>query len=427
MFFLTKRWACLRMPAILAALAASACTDANPGDATPSVGSAATRGSAASASTNLGVAVKRPGFVGAFFRPEGPPPFGIYAQAPGLPVPAPYPTNTTPLVGPNSYCDGKAANGSSIDAVNPVDQNKLANLIYLGVRWTRMPAPQFLDDTSHTFGPGQFSFANFDSAQCMSVAYHNIEPVIGLEAGPVLYGSVFRQTTYPTYQSPNDFASWCGAVAAHEKATFPTVHRFSLPGNEVNANPQLFPGGEQQIASYAKACYGAIKSAFPSSYVYGFELNMDGNLNPAQFVRDMVDLGCKIGTCYDGIAMHLSLRYPVPAAGTPCYPNAGGDYGMQCIADIRNAAQSPTMHVLISESVYPVPSYVPDEATKAKAVTAEFTALSTDPYVDGVSYANIDECGLYSGYFAGGCIVDQQGNRLPGYYALQSIAGQYFD
>jgi hypothetical protein len=125
--------------------------------------------------------------------------------------------------------------------------------------------------------------------------------------------------------------------------------------------------------------------------------------------------------------MHLSLRYPIPAPSTPCYPNAGGDYAMQCVADIIAASGAP-IHVLISESGYLVPATVPDEATKAQAVVAAFTAFAANPSVDGVNYANVDECALYTGtYFAGGCLIDQNGVPLPAYGALQWLASRQFD
>jgi hypothetical protein len=306
-----------------------------------------------------------------------------------------------------------------------VDPTKLADITNLGVGWTRMAAPQFFDDGSHVFGPGHYTFGDFDSAQCNTLVDHGIRPVVGLEAGPVEYNAnpgQFSPQSYPQYQSAADFGQWCGVVAAHERSAFPSVTQFSLPGNEVNSNPQLFPGGVTQIAAYSEACYAAIKAANPVAFVYGFELNMDGSLNAPAFVRALYALGCKVGTCYDGIAIHLSLSYPIPAPTAPCYPNPGGTYGVQCVTDIESAAQAP-IHVLISETVYPVPASVPDEATKALAVVAEFTAYATNSTIDGVSYANVDECGLYpTGAFSGGCLISVTGQTLPAYTALQQLA-----
>lgn len=292
-----------------------------------------------------------------------------------------------------------------------------------------MAAPQFTDDGSHIFGAGHYSFGDFDSAQCNTLVDHGIVPVVNLEAGPVEYNATpgqFSPQAVAQYQTAADFGQWCGVVAAHERSAFPAVTKFSLPGNEVNTNPQLFPGGIAQIAAYSQACYAAIKAANPAAFVYAFELNMDGGVNAPGFVRQLAALGCKPGTCYDGISMHLSLRYPVPAASTPCYPTPGGDYGMQCVTAIQSAAGSP-VHVLISESVYTVPGFVPDEATKALAIVASFKAYAANATVDGVNYANVDECALYpSGYFSGGCIMNTSGGILPGYTALQALAASSF-
>jgi hypothetical protein len=370
----------------------------------------------------------RSDFVGAFFRPEGPPPFGIFTPQSSQIAPQPYPQNALPLLGNTGYCDEIAANGSSIDNSFNVDVTKLNDVIYLGARWTRMPASQFAIDLTHIFGAGNYAFASLDAAQCITYAYHNIRPVTNLEAGPVQYNAVagtFTPHSVPTYQSAADFGQWCGVVAKHERQLFPTVSQYSLPGNEVNANATLFPGGLPQIAAYSKACYAAVKAANPSAFVYGFELNMDGSLNVPAFIRSMIALGCGVGTCYDGIAMHLTLRYPIPPSTTPCYPNAGGDYSMQCVKDVEAAAGSP-VHVLISETVYNVPGSVPDEQAKADAAVAEFAAFSNDPTIDGALYANVDECGLYpSGYFSGGCLIDTYGNYLPAWNALQWFVAQH--
>jgi hypothetical protein len=370
----------------------------------------------------------RSGFVGAFFRPLGSPPFGVFTPKSSQIEPQPYPANVAPLLGNTGYCDEITANGASIDGSFNVDVTKLNDVIFLGARWTRMPASQFSIDLTHIFGPGNYNFSSLDAAECISYAYHNVRPVINLEAGPVQYDSVpgtFSPQTVTLYQTAADFGQWCGAVANHERQVFPTVSQYSLPGNEVNSNPQLFPGGQPQIAAYSKACYAAVKAANPSSFVYGFELNMDGSLNVPLFVKQMAALGCGVGTCYDGIAMHLSLRYPIPPVGTPCYPNPGGDYSMQCVTDVEAAAGAP-IHVLISETVYTVPGSVPDEQTKALATVAAFTAFANNPTVDGVLYSNVDECALYpSGYFENGCLIDTSGNHLPAWNALQWFAAQH--
>lgn len=418
-----------------AQVAISGCTGGN-NQIQPALSAAASTDQQASSSTveTLSKQVKvatagRPKFLGAFFRAAGSPPYGVFEpQSSGL-APQPYPTPGGALVGPSSYCDGVAANGASIDTSWVVDPTKLSDVVNLGVGWTRLTVSQFFTDESHIFGPGQYAFGMLDAAQCVSFAQHGLRPIVGLEAGPVEYNAVagqFSPQSYPTYKTAADFGQWCGVVAAHEKAVF-GISQFSMPGNEVNSNPQLFPGGESQIASYSKACYSAIKAANPNAFVYGFELNMDGSLDAPGFVSDMFNLGCKVGTCYDGIAIHLSLRYPIPSSSTPCYPKPGGDYSIQCVSDIQSAAHAPSLHILISETVYTVPDSVPDENTKALAVVAAFKAFAAIPTIDGVNYANVDECAEYpTGYFSGGCLIDTSGNILPAYTALQALAQTNF-
>jgi hypothetical protein len=81
------------------------------------------------------------------------------------------------------------------------------------------------------------------------------------------------------------------------------------------------------------------------------------------------------------------------------------------------------MHVLIGETAFMVPGTVPDEATKAIAVVEAMKLFAADPLIDGVNYANVDECDLYpSGPFVGGCLVDSLGTKLPAYAALQALA-----
>jgi hypothetical protein len=340
-------------------------------------------------------------------------------------APKPYPSPTTNLFGAAGYCDAIAANGVSISTGYPVDATKLANIVNLDVKWTRTLLATDFDDLSHLFGAGQFSFSDLDSAQC-ALTRNAISPVLEIDAGPVQYNAAvppqFAPVGVPVYKTAADYGSFCSAVATHESKTFGAA-RYSIPGNEVNTNPQLFPGGAAQVAAYAQACYLAIKAVQPAAVVYGLELNMEANVNAPGFVQQLYALGCKVGTCYDALSIHLYLPYPIPPAGTPCFPNPGGNYGMQCITDIQTAAHAPAMHVLIGETAYMVPSTVPNEATKATAVVDAFKKFGLQNLVDGANYANVDECALYpTGYFSGACLIDANGNKLPAYGALQTLA-----
>jgi len=383
-----------------------------------------TGGSVATADALAQVPVKRASFLGGFFRPQGPPPFGVFDPASEQRAPDPYPAPTTTLFGAHGYCDKLADNGLSISSGYIIDKQKLADLAGLGAGWARTETAPFMDDFSHVDPNQPYRFADLDSAQCALERRHII-PLIGLTAGPVQYNVVpgtFSPASVKRYKTPADFGQWCSVVARHERATFADVHRYSLPGNEVNSPSTVFPASEPDIASYARACYRAVKAADPRAFVYGFELNMDRQADATGFVQRMIGLRCGPGTCYDGLSIHLTLRYPLRPAGTPCYPNEGGDYDMQCVGDIRSAARAP-IHIIIGETVYPVPGSVPDEGAKARAVVVAMKTFAADRLIDGVNYANVDECDLYpSGYFAGGCLVDSLGTKLPAYVALRDLA-----
>jgi hypothetical protein len=368
--------------------------------------------------------ITRRGFLGAFFRPSGPPPYGVFSVYSKQEAPEPMPAPTTMLFGQHGYCDVKAPNGLSISSGYLVDSKKLGDITGLGVRWTRTNPAPFWDDRSHVDSENKYVFADFDSAQC-ALLRHQITPIIALEAGPVNYNKFpdqYSPKTEPHYKTASDFAQWCSTVAMHEKEIYSTVHRYTMPGNEVNSNPDMFPEGDAQIAQFTEACYHAVKHVDPNAYVYGLELNMDKNANPAGMVQRLYDLGCRPGNCYDGLSAHMSLTYPIPPPGTPCYPNPGGAYGVACLADLRKAAHAP-IHILIGETGYFVPSSVRDEAMKAQAIVAAMQTFAALNYVDGVNYANVDECDLYpTGYFVGGCLVDSVGTKLPAYFALEHLA-----
>jgi hypothetical protein len=400
--------------AILGAALITACGNASSGN-----------GGSATAADPPAKPISRARFLGAFFRPIGMPPYGVFSVFSKQRAPEPYPAPHGKLFGTAGYCDAVASNGMSISSGFKVDAAKLNDVIDLGVKWTRTPVSADFDDHSHLFGPGKYEFGDFDSAQCALVRV-GIEPVVGLEAGTVQYNENpegFSPRELPIYKTAADFGAWCGAVAQHERATFPSVSRYSLPGNEVNIPDGRTFTSEKQIAGYSLACYRAIKHAQPKSVVYGFELSMEKDLDVPAFVRRMAALGCKLGNCYDAISLHLFMHYPLPAPATPCYPHDGGAYSMQCITDIQAAAGDPAMHVLIGETAFTIPGSVPDEATKAKAIVDAMQQFAANRFVDGVSYANVDECDSYpSGFFMGGCLVDSIGKKLPAYDALRSLA-----
>jgi hypothetical protein len=370
----------------------------------------------------------RPGFLGAFFRSIGPVPYGVLSATAPVVAPNPYPSPETNLFGSTGYCDRVAANGVSISTGNFVDPTKLANIVNLGVGWTRETLLANYIDQSHIRGPSAYTWGEFDSAQC-AVLRNGIAPLIAIQAGPVNYDAtpgVYSPTVLPNYKTASDFGQFCGVIATHESQTF-GVTRYSIPGNEVNDDPVTWPGGPAEIAAYTQACYRAIKSVQPNATVYGLELDMDETINPPAFVQTLYGLGCGPGTCYDAISVHIFFPYPLAPNGSPCYPAVGGNYDLACLTNIQTAAHAPNLHLLIGETSYMVTSTVPSESAKSIAVTSMMQMLAAQPYIDGASYANVDECALYpTGYYSGGCLINTAGVRLPAYGTLASLAKSAF-
>lgn len=321
--------------------------------------------------------------------------FGVFARAYGAP---PF---------------GMFAGDGSLDA------RKLQNVLDIGARWTRfVTSPLFVDQT--IFGTGHYDFGQIDKLATWQKS-HNIEIVTGIEPGPVQVMSPATNSPQQVdrYPTPAAFATYCTAMAVHMSSR--GAHTYSEPGNEVNSDVQRFPNGASDVAQFAGACYKAIKAADPAAIVYGLELNMDGQAGPTAFVKSLRALGCGPGTCYDGLSAHLSLRWPIPAAGTPCYPNSGGDYSVTCLSDLRTASGAP-IPIMIGETVVTVPGMVPDASTQAVAAPAILRALAAAPGVKYVNYANLDECALYpTGYFSNGCLVDVNNTHVPAWEGVHSV------
>ncbi|GAC1542623.1 MAG: hypothetical protein NVS3B10_07010 [Polyangiales bacterium] len=305
---------------------------------------------------------------------------------------------------------------SSVSALT-LDPIKTQNVLDIGATWTRASLSPFYTDRTID-GPGKYDWTAADVVVGWGVS-HGIEPVIGIEDGPVQVNTPGKYDPHEIdrYPTADAFAAYCSAAAAHFSAA---THAFSMPGNEVNTDPKRFPT-VGDTASYMKACYGAVKAADPASFVWGLELNMDGMAGATAYVASLASSGCGPGSCYDGISAHLSLRYPLPPAGTPCYPNPGGDYTVECLADLRKAAGSP-VPLMIGETVVTWPGEVPDAATKAIAAPIVLRALAAAPGVRYINYANLDECALYpSGYFTNGCLVDESNAHVPGWDAVHAV------
>lgn len=302
-----------------------------------------------------------------------------------------------------------------------IDRAKAQHIVDIGASWTRFEtSPFFVDQT--IYGPGRYAFDEIDKLDAWQVAHH-IEPVFGIEAGPVQVNATqgtFSPHQVSVYPNATQFATFCFSLARHMSAR--GTNAYSEPGNEVNTDTGKFPNGAASVAPYARDCYQSIKRADAHAFVWGLELSMDAKADAPAFVAKLAELGCGRGTCYDGISMHLALRYPIPPVGTPCYPNPGGDYSVACIADVQHAAGDASLPIMIGETVVTWPGMVRDAATQSLAVAAQLRALAAVPSVKYINYANLDECGLYeSGYFANGCLVDKRGARVGAWQPVHAI------
>ncbi|GAC1306396.1 MAG: hypothetical protein NVSMB21_09100 [Vulcanimicrobiaceae bacterium] len=313
---------------------------------------------------------------------------------------------------------------SMVSPAHVLDARKAQNILDLGATWTRSSLSPFFTDRTF-LGPGRYDWSAADVVTSWDVE-HRIEPVIGIEAGPVQVNDAgkFDPHEVPVYPTSEGFAAYCGAAARHFRAV---THSFSIPGNEINSD--LGPASEHKkfsglamVAEYTKDCYRAVKAADPSAFVWGFELNMDAAAGPTAFVSELAKLGCGPGRCYDGLSMHLGLRYPLRPRSTPCFPNAGGDYSLQCIPDIQHASGKANLPIMIGETAVTWPGMVPDEEAQASFAPAALRAMAAMPGVRYINYANLDECALYpSGYFMNGCIVDKDDVRVPAWRAVRAV------
>lgn len=477
--------------------------------------------------------------MGAFYRCCGTPPFGD-ALATTAPTPNPYPTmNGTTISNTLQYCNARDGAGNSIVSGYPLDPTKLNNILDLNVSWVRDEFNPFFIDSTHI--GGSYNWGALDAGLC-ALSLHGIEASVNMEPVSVLYNDAnaggYNPVQHMRYDTPADYATYCGAVATHILANFPLDHLYSIPGNELNSNytnelggrpppPVPIPTGsptgtlsnstaynyvvsaiiggvetvnsnpyystvtptngtinlswgpqegetggykiyrlnsgvydyiaatahgvttyqdtgatptsatpqptsaveatalEANFAAYASQCYTAIKAADPDAVIYGIEANMDPSLNPnaTQFITDeRTNFSCGPGTCYDGISIHLTLTYPFasPNPGS-CYN--GGATVSSCVSAVETAAGS-TVPIMLGEFVQTYPGQVPNEQTKDTSIIEQLQLFTADPRIKYISYANVDECGLYpSGYFMNGCLIDTSNVRLPSWYATRPFYG----
>lgn len=243
--------------------------------------------------------------------------------------------------------------------------------------------------------------------------YSNITPTSGNQTIVMTWGPSAAETGgYKVYRLTSGVYKLLGTTA-HGVTTYTDNGTGSVSGTTPPSSSLAQVGAfEADYAAYMIPCYQAIKTADPAAIVYGFELNMVTGLTPtpATFVSDEVALGCGPGTCYDGISLHLYPPYPMSGLTTPCLSDdfdGGSAYSLACLQDIETAAGA-NIPLMIGEYAVTVPGVVSSEATASLAIADAIGKFATYPYVQYISYSNVDECALYpSGFFYGGCLVGE--------------------
>jgi hypothetical protein len=203
---------------------------------------------------------------------------------------------------------------------------------------------------------------------------------------------------------------------------------FGTPYNEPNTagwdasqsdNPTLYAEMASGPALYMKSCYSALKAVFPNATVYAGELAMQPVGSEADVVSEVKrwytgSAQCHVGTCFDGISMHISPIGDPLQPVTHCYePNNGWTFA--CVGDVQAVAASfgdkTIPHVMITETeMNSVPNSndsAGDEPGQSWWVAQTLASAGLNPSIDGIFYANIDEDSMYVGTtFADGGLID---------------------
>ena len=329
-----------------------------------------------------------------------------------------------------------------------VDMQKGQDLLDLGVQMTRTNLSTLLDDSTGFGGGYQFTA---DDPLLYWLFQHSIVPLIEIDAGAKLYGTLSQHSQEPLMRNPTEFGNFCAAAASHLHATYPQLGvtvpaYFSMPANELNNsgnwdasrsdNPSLYSEAAGGPALYMHSCYGAIKQVFPTAKVYVGELstNVAGapNAMPNELSRWYAN-GCRIGTCFDGVSLHISPIGDPSKHFTRCYePNDGWTFA--CVNEMQAISTQngdPLIHALITEtdlsSIRNANISAGDEPGQAWWESETLSAAAQNPYIDGVFWANVDEDALYpsGSQFYGASLIDTSGSaerRKPAFYTYCRFA-----
>ena len=200
------------------------------------------------------------------------------------------------------------------------------------------------------------------------------------------------------WQSPRDYARFCGLVAAHLRAFHPNVRRIELM-NEPNqaywwagAPAEYASDDGTATAAYLKSAYAAVKRNNPSLTVVGPGLASGGPQHHPfpDFLTNLYAAGCRTGVCWDVLSVHV-----YPWATDPTTPEPATDEGQfgndKLALAIADANHDTATHIMITEFAY---STDPGPFGVEPPVQALFTALAlnafgSDPRIDGVVYSDL--------------------------------------
>jgi hypothetical protein len=204
---------------------------------------------------------------------------------------------------------------------------------------------------------------------------------------------------YPAiWKTPDLYAQFAGAVAAHVAARYPRISRLEL-FNEPNLNGWWKNPADaayaatdgSATASYMRGAYAAIKAAAPALTVVGPALASGGrSTDPRTFFEHLYDAGCKRGACWDVLSVH-NYRWANPTFPAPASAANRFDIYKPILA-IAAAHGDADTHVMLTEWGYSTSDATPDgidPQTQALYLALGFNLMLADPAVDGIVYVNM--------------------------------------
>lgn len=305
------------------------------------------------------------------------------------PVPIPPPLRATPN---EPYRYGVLAHPFAKSLAGPTADRQIDAFARAGVRFVR------IDYCGTQIEPekGRFDWTVTDGIAAKLAARGITElPIVEQYCAPKWSTGGYG---YPAiWGSPEDYATFAGAIAAHVAQRFPAITRLEL-FNEPNLhgwwtskNPEFVATDGSATAQYMRAAYAAVKRADGRLVVVGPALADGGRMvDPRKFLSTLYDSGCRRGACWDVLSAH-TYRWQNPNfAVDRGAPNRFDIYrALQDIARERGDAQ---MHVMITEWGYSTAPDSPDAVdpqVQAAYLALGFNRLLGDALVDGVVYVNM--------------------------------------